>query len=444
MMGERPYVSVRNVSKKFSRSLKRSFVFGAEDILRATFGQPLNQELRDSEFWALSDVSFDLNPGESVGIVGLNGSGKTTLLRIISGVLRQTRGEVTINGRLAPMIALGAGFKPVLSGRENIFLNMSLLGVPHREIKRRFEEVVDFAGIWDAIDAPLGTYSTGMQMRLGFACAVHTEPQILVIDEVLAVGDLRFRIKCRNKINDLRRQGVSMLIVSHSSISVETLTNHCIYLEKGRVKAQGEPAEVLRLYEADTVFQANAANQKNLEARQNADLRHTREIRESPVKIANLQLLNGSGAPVEAWDFGHSGQLAMTLSVAEGVGEISLNLIVTEVTDGPGENVQFLRTKYDIGDLDLTPPVSDVRLHLSNVGFKPGSYRAKLSVSQGEMDELLDVVEGFQFIVRPTPQSTNCQFYQPRQWIVDGAPRVSETISAEGEGEGEIESAEVF
>lgn len=443
-MAETPYISVRDVSKKFARSLKRSFVYGAEDVGRAAVGLPLNQTLRDSEFWALTDVSFDLERGQSVGIVGLNGSGKTTLLRIVSGVLRQTRGDVKVTGRIAPMLALGAGFKPVLSGRENVFLNMALLGVPHAEIRRRFDEVVDFADVWEAIDAPLGTYSTGMQMRLGFACAIHTDPEILVIDEVLSVGDIRFRTKCRNKINDLRRSGVSMLLVSHSSVSVETLTNHCIYLERGVVKAQGAPSEVLRLYEADTVALAHQSNRKTIEARNNPKLKHVQESGVSPVHVADIQMLSLDGSSVKAWGFGCGGELAITLSVTQPVDEVSVNLIVSNASDGPGDNVMFLRSKLDVGLLKLNPPQAEVRLHLPNVAFKPGAYRIKLSVSKGALGDILDVVEGFQFVVQPSEASVSCQFYQPRQWIVDGTPKIPEHVEGDGVGEGEIEIAEAF
>lgn len=439
-MGDDLHVSIRGVSKKFARSLKRSFVYGAEDIVRAAAGRPLHQALRDSEFWALRDISFDLRAGESTGIVGLNGSGKTTLLRLISGILRPTSGHITVNGRLAPMLALGAGFKPVLSGRENVFLNMSLLGVPHGEIRRRFDEVVDFADVWEAIDAPLGTYSSGMQMRLGFACAVHTQPQILVIDEVLAVGDVRFRVKCRNKINDLRRDGVSMLIVSHSAISVETLTNHCIYLEKGAVKAQGAPSEVLRLYEADTIVQAGAGNRRKLEQRIQADLHHEATNSDDAIRIRNVRMVQDDGAQTDFWSFGQPGALAVDLTARHAVEDVSLNLIVTNVTDGPGENVQFLRSRLDIGGLRIAPPGAEVTLLLPHVGLRPGDYRLKLSVSSGPMDDLHDVVDGFQAIVRPSEASTDCDFYQPRRWVIGATDQSVPDPPAQAE----IEEAEEF
>jgi lipopolysaccharide transport system ATP-binding protein len=249
-------VSVETVSKKFSRSLKRSFLYGVCDVARTIVGGEADATLRRSEFWALKDVSFQLHRGQAIGVIGFNGSGKTTLLRIIAGILRPTLGTVRITGRIAPLLALGAGFKPVLSGRENIFLNLSLLGVAPWDIRSRFDSIVEFAELGEVIDAPIGTYSSGLLARLGFACAVHTNPDILIVDEALSVGDTRFRVKCRNRINELRKNGTAMLLVSHSAITIQMLSDECVYLKEGRVAAQGRPVEVVKIYEADAARSA--------------------------------------------------------------------------------------------------------------------------------------------------------------------------------------------
>lgn len=411
-------VSVRHVSKKFARSLKRSFVYGAREIGGALLGREPSTKLRPSEFWAIRDVSFDLKPGKSIGIVGLNGSGKTTLLRMVSGILKPTAGEIAVRGRIAPMLALGAGFKPVLSGRENIFLNMSILGVPHREIARRLDSVIDFAEIADSIDAPLGTYSSGMLARLGFSCAIHTHPSILVVDEVLSVGDAKFRVKCRNHLNQLRKQGTSMLLVSHSAVLVETLSDECIYLKSGVVAARGAPAEVLKTYECDGLKIA-------LEHNQRAATRRA-EFSESPtseqIRIKRVGLgINGT-EDSEYWVSGKAGRISVLLHAPVTSEDLSLNLMIFDLTHQHGDTVQLLMSAKDIGWVRAEAGDSQFVLELDAVGLRPGTYRIKMSLTQGKMHDILDVVDNFRLVVRDGGLTSNALYYQPRNWVlVDAA-----------------------
>lgn len=226
-------LSVKEVSKKFCRDLKRSLLYGVQDIASEVVGtREKSQRLRQKEFWALKDVSFELRRGEALGLVGANGSGKTTLLRIISGLIKPDSGSVEVKGRVAPLIALGAGFIPILTGRENIYANMSILGLSKKEIDERFQDVIDFAEIGDAIDAPVQSYSSGMAARLGFASAIHTDPDILLIDEVLAVGDIKFKSKCHRRLHELRQNGTSFVLVSHQPQSILNVCNQAVYLLK--------------------------------------------------------------------------------------------------------------------------------------------------------------------------------------------------------------------
>lgn len=418
MLVSRQYcVSVRGVSKKFSRSLRRSFVYGALDIRDAVLRRAPSTKLRPSEFWAVRNVSFDLEPGKSIGIVGLNGSGKTTLLRMISGILKPTAGEISIQGRIAPMLALGAGFKPVLSGRENIFLNMSILGVPHQTIIRRLDSVIDFAEIWDAIDAPLGTYSSGMLARLGFSCAIHTDPSILVVDEVLSVGDSRFRIKCRNHLNQLRKQGTSMLLVSHSSVLVETLSDECVYLRGGEVAAQGAPAEVLKQYEADGLKIALESNQRTT-----AKLvaRGESQLTEHP-RIKHVGLDIDGSEDAGFWVSGKPGRLSVLLESPSVSDELSINLMIFDLTHQHGETVQFIMSAKDIGWLRVAEGDSSLIINLDAVGLRPGTYRIKVSLSQGKMHDILDVVDNLKLVVRDAGLTSNALYYQPRRWQLDHA-----------------------
>ncbi|MFO6418782.1 polysaccharide ABC transporter ATP-binding protein [Hylemonella sp. W303a] len=408
-------VAVHDVSKKFARSLKRSFIYGARDIGRLLTGRGGENRLLESEFWAVRNVSLELRRGRSIGIVGLNGSGKTTLLRMISGILKPTLGHIEVNGRIAPMLALGAGFKPVLSGRENIFLNLALLGVAERDIRQRFDSIVDFAELHEAIEAPIGTYSSGMLARLGFACAVHTDPQILVVDEVLSVGDTKFRMKCRNRINELRRNGTSMLLVSHSTILIETLSDECLFLSKGKVSAFGAPTEVLRAYEDASVA---AAVTRNLEAIANFNQRDADPARE--LNILSVKIGASEGIDQGYWVSGLQGGLRLELDCRQALDDLSVNLMFFDLTHQPGETVQFMMSGRDQGRLTLGQGKAELSLSFPTVGLRPGTYRIKVSVSRGAQHDMLDVIDNVRLVVRDTGRTSNCLYFQSREWSCVG------------------------
>jgi ABC-type polysaccharide/polyol phosphate transport system ATPase subunit len=218
-------IEVEHISKLFYRQEQRTF----KEFVPALF---LGKKTRQW-FWALNDVSFSVNRGDMIGIVGPNGSGKSTLLKIIAGVSKPTKGNITLGGKVAPLIELGAGFHPELTGRENVFLNGVILGMKRKEIQEKFNTIVDFAELWEFIDAPVKHYSSGMYLRLGFSVAVHTNPEILLVDEILAVGDKQFQKKCLDRIEELRKSGVTIVFVSHSQEQVERFCNKVYSLEKG-------------------------------------------------------------------------------------------------------------------------------------------------------------------------------------------------------------------
>ena len=201
-------------------------------------------------FWALSDVSFEVEQGQIVGLIGRNGSGKSTLLKILSRITEPTRGEAFIRGRVGSLLEVGTGFHPELTGRENVFVNGAILGMKRAEIARKFDEIVAFADIDRFIDTPVKHYSSGMQMRLAFAVAAHLEPEILLVDEVLAVGDLAFQKKCLGKMDDVSRDGRTVLFVSHQMNQLRRLCSRCIWLDGGRITQTGPTAEVINRYES--------------------------------------------------------------------------------------------------------------------------------------------------------------------------------------------------
>lgn len=248
-MGDDAVINVEGVSKKFCRNLRRSMYYGAFDVARSMVGLCSETDvLRPDEFWAVDHVSFSLRRGETLGLIGANGSGKSTLLRLLSGIYQPDRGRIEIRGSVGGLIALGAGFHPLMSGRENIYLNGTILGMTKREIQAKFDEIVDFADIGDFLDAPVKTYSSGMHLRLGFAVAILSEPDILLVDEVLAVGDAAFQKKCFERILRLIRNGAVMVFVSHSMPAVERLCAQGLLLTHGRQIYWGDVRECVQRY----------------------------------------------------------------------------------------------------------------------------------------------------------------------------------------------------
>jgi lipopolysaccharide transport system ATP-binding protein len=200
------------------------------------------------DFWALRDVSFEVKRGEALGIIGSNGAGKSTILKLVSSITAPTNGEITICGRLAALIEVASGFHPELTGRENAYLNGALLGMQRREITKKLDSIVDFAGVSQFIDTPVKRYSSGMYLRLGFAIAAHLDPDILLLDEVLAVGDAAFQIKCMQRIRKLKQGGTTILFVSHNLSSVETLCDRVLLVDHGQIHSSGPPRDVIAEY----------------------------------------------------------------------------------------------------------------------------------------------------------------------------------------------------
>lgn len=245
-------IKVEGVSKKFCRSLKKSLWYGMQDLGNELIGKRHggNGELRQEEFWAVKDASFEIRRGESVGIIGRNGSGKTTLLRMLYGLIKPEQGRIEIHGQVGGLIALGAGFNPILTGRENIYVNASVLGLTKREIDARIDEIIDFSEIGKFIDTPVQNYSSGMTVRLGFAIATALNPDVLLLDEVLAVGDEAFQRKCFERLDELlRRRDKVLFFVSHNLRQVERICTRGILIEHGRVLVDGSSNEACRVYQ---------------------------------------------------------------------------------------------------------------------------------------------------------------------------------------------------
>ena len=240
-----PAIELVNVSKIYRRYGGRQFA----TLKSALLQRSILRDLQPSEtFPALTDVSFTVPKGSTYGVIGRNGSGKSTALKLVAGITKPTSGTVRVDGRISALIELGAGFHPEISGRENVFINGIMLGLTKREIQERFDEIVDFAELREFIDAPVKTYSSGMYMRLGFAVAIHVDPDVLLVDEVLAVGDEGFTHKCLDKFAEFRRRGKTILLVTHSLNLVERFCDEALWLDGGQREAHGDPKRVVGAY----------------------------------------------------------------------------------------------------------------------------------------------------------------------------------------------------
>ncbi|HRI11761.1 MAG TPA: ABC transporter ATP-binding protein [Verrucomicrobiota bacterium] len=240
-------VNVDNVRKKFCRSLKRSLWYGLSDMASEVVGGKDHEHLRKDEFWAVNRVSFELRRGECLGLIGRNGAGKTTLLKMLNGLIKPDEGRIEMHGRVGALIALGAGFNPILTGRENIYVNGSVLGLTKKEIDDKMEAIIDFAEIRDFIDTPVQSYSSGMQVRLGFSVASSLAPDVLILDEVLAVGDINFTIKCLNRMRSMAARA-AVIFVSHNMQLISSFCNRVIVLKGGTILTDSTTSEGINCY----------------------------------------------------------------------------------------------------------------------------------------------------------------------------------------------------
>jgi len=271
------------VSKKFRRGERHDSLRDLVPSLvkRAMRRRPDPTALADQEFWAVRDMSFEVGPGEALGIIGPNGAGKSTTLKLLTKILRPTKGRIEINGRIGALIEVAAGFHPDLTGRENVFLQGAIMGMSRAEIARKFDAIVDFSGVQDFIDTPVKRYSSGMNARLGFAIAAHLDPDVLIIDEVLSVGDVGFQEKCVTRMRELLGRGIPLVFVSHNLSAVVQLCTRAILVDRGAVQFDGRPAEAVaefRKARRDTAPASGASADK-------------------PMAITGVQLLQADGEP---------------------------------------------------------------------------------------------------------------------------------------------------
>jgi ABC-type polysaccharide/polyol phosphate transport system ATPase subunit len=284
----KPLVEVNNVSKRFR--LRQETQRSWQDVFIHLFRRERDQ---NKYFWPLRDVSFTVNPGDSIGVLGPNGSGKSTLLKLISGILSPTVGEITVRGRVASLLELGAGFHQELTGLENVFLNGSIYGMSRTEVQERLDSIISFAELGDFINTPVKHYSSGMYVRLGFSVAIHTDPDLLIVDEVLTVGDTHFQNKCMDAIQLFREKGGTLFLVSHSLDVVESTCTRAIWLDHGRVQADGDTLDVIMQYRNRIAEEENAANPEHL----SLTLDSSKRWGTGKVQIVEVEMYDDNGDP---------------------------------------------------------------------------------------------------------------------------------------------------
>jgi ABC-type polysaccharide/polyol phosphate transport system ATPase subunit len=367
---------------------------------------------RQDEFWAVRDVSFAVAKGETLGIIGHNGAGKSTILKLLSSVTVPTSGEIRIYGRLSALIEVGSGFHPELTGRENIYLSGSILGMRRREIADKLERIIEFAGVRDFIDEPVKHYSSGMYVRLGFSIAAHLEPDILLLDEVLAVGDAAFQSKCIDRINELHRQGRTIVFISHDVGAVERLCDRVILLKQGQVMATGTAADVIAAYQ-DTPSEPHAG----------ADAILSREA-----QITSVTCHDVSGEPAVVFRTGSSATLRLAYvvhrPVPDAVFEIYLYSVVNRFS---GLWCQITTASRDGLGISLERGAGTVEFEVDEIGLQPGMYYVSATIVHTDQAIGTGIDSQTECLTLRIDQGRFIQgtFYMPHRWHLTPGPASS-------------------
>jgi lipopolysaccharide transport system ATP-binding protein len=366
-MSDEVLVKCEHVSKKFCRSLKRSLWYGVQDIASELNPFHLGQDvgsmdqlmtLRKDEFWVVEDVSFELKRGECMGLIGPNGAGKSTLLKMLNGLIKPDHGRITMKGGVGALIELNAGFNPILTGRENVYINGAVLGFTKKEMNQKYDEIVEFAELADFMEMPVQSYSSGMKVRLGFAIASQMEPSILLIDEVLAVGDMGFRSKCYSKIADLIEK-CAVIFVSHQMYFVNRLCSLALLLNRGKKIFQGKPPQAITAYNA--LFKIDRKVVRN----------------EKVVDIINLILLDRNNLIRDTFIWYDSFVVEFDLIVSKKYKEVSISF---SFMGQDGALAAQCHSSYNNVKIETNYSCNKVRLEIESLNLNPGVYYLNLIV----------------------------------------------------------------
>lgn len=375
---EAPVVlKVEGVSKKFCRNLRQSMWYGLKDLSRGVVGlKPKEEGLRSGEFWALQDINFELRKGEILGIIGANGSGKSTLLRVLTGIFPPDKGNVWIDGTVGGIIALGAGMHPHMTGRENVYLNGTILGMSKEEIDSKFDEIVDFSEIGDFLDAPLSTYSSGMKVRLGFAVAVHGEPDILLVDEVLAVGDLSFQNKSMRKLKKARETAKAVIFISHNLENIRQLSDRVLILNEGLCLGVHKTHKGISLYQ--DVMQKKEAKKLVGTVRKG-------QIDERKIKLIGTSYNTTSTSATPSQNYKEPLSVTLKISIIEDVEFIYINL---GIANSKGEAcIWSVSEDYNCYFENINRGFYELNIKIDDHKLMPGLYETSVAIRNKETNE---------------------------------------------------------
>ena len=366
-------IVVDGVSKKYRLYQERN------TSLKATVLRRRRAVYKD--LWALQDVSFDVAEGQSFGLIGHNGSGKSTLLKCIAKILRPNMGSITTNGKISALLELGAGFHPELSGRDNVYLNASILGLAKKEIDLRFDEIVEFSGLGDRIDTPVKNYSSGMYIRLGFSVAINVDPEILLIDEILTVGDESFQRKCSQKFDDFKDSGKTIVIVSHGMGAMKDLCDEVALLDHGRLVSIGKPDDVIDTYMG------------GVEKDVRPDGEHGMRFGRGGALIERVEMLDRSGEPIESL---HTGD-AITFRIhARAEHRIEPPVFRLEIHNPHGMVIGGANTRYHGMNLDMPGGMFTIDYEIDHLLLVPGAYDVSATLFDWDLKDPYDVRHRFQ------------------------------------------------
>ena len=418
-------VAVREVHKLYRRYGRRKS-FGT--LKSALLGGRLLADLRpDASFEALNGVSFTLDEGRTLGIVGRNGSGKSTLLKLIAGIGRPTSGTIEVRGRVSALIELGAGFHPEISGRENVFINGMMLGLSRRDVAARFDDIVRFAEIGEFIDAPVKTYSSGMYMRLGFAVAVHVDPDVLLVDEVLAVGDESFTHKCLDRFAELKRLGKTIVIVTHQLNLVTRLCDEAVWLDDGRIRGQGDPKRVVDAYLLDVAAREDSAAAPARQAAADGpppDMTKAAEGRwgSREAEITRVEMRHGGGAAGQVFQSGESVDVVLGVHAARELTDFVFGVAIYSADGvccyGTNTHIEGARPQRLTG-------AGEVTFRIDSLDLTAGTYRLDVAVHRA--DGVPYDYHRLLYSFRVTSPVKDVGFFRPKHgWSFSGGIEIEE------------------